>query len=123
MSQSNTNGTPNPDQRSAMVNDALKALSHDFKPMDETAAMLLMKRAFELSKAVKAIINPLLKHEQAFGGGHDTKTLAHLISKAYTEGFSNWDKDELLYLVVLMHTETAIEGITGETNAHRIIKI
>lgn len=117
------NGTPNPDQRARMVSDALKVLSHDFKPMDETAAMLLMKRTFELSKAVKAIIKPLLNHEQAFGGGHDTKTLAHIISKAYTEGFSNWDKDELLYLVVLMHTENAIEGITGETNSHKIIKI
>lgn len=116
------NNEPNPDQRGRMVADALKALSHDFKPMTLNDSELIMKRAMEIAKAVKAIIKPLDEHVHLTGIQHDVKVMANLVSKAYTEGFCTWSKDELLYLLVLMHTEMVIESVTGQTNTAKIVK-
>lgn len=114
--------TPNPDQRAHMVSDALSALSHNFRPISMTEAELLLQRAKAVNSAVMKKAKPLIDHDTLIGGNKDVTTLAHVISKAYAEGFAGWSKDELLYLITLMHTETAISNMVGDTNVSRIIK-
>ncbi len=105
-----------------MVSDALSALSHTFRPVTMTEAELLLQRAKTIAVEVKKKVKPLLEHDTLIGGNKDVTTRAHLISKAYAEGFASWSKDELLYLITLMHTETAVSNLVGDTNVSRIIK-
>jgi len=114
--------TPNPDQRAHMVSDALSALSHNFRPVSMTEAELLLQRAKAIAFEVKKKVKPFIDHDTLIGGNQDVTTLAHVISKAFAEGFASWSKDELLYLITLMHTETAVSNLVGDTNVSKIIK-
>jgi len=119
---SNNNNTPNPEQRGRIVADALSKLSPTFRPDQTTDGELILTKAIEVSKAVHALMKPIIvEAETKLGIKHDKKVLSSMIGKHYLEGFGAWDRDELLYLLVFIHTQTAIETITGETGSKGII--
>ena len=114
--------TPNPDQRAAIVKDALDAISPTFRPDKAMAGEDILKKAMECSQAVNAIIKPFLAEAQSkLGAVHDKKYLSACIGKGYLEAFGAWPKEELLYLLVFIHTQIAVEAITGETGNSGLI--
>lgn len=117
MNKSHSNGEPNPDQRARMVDDALASMKHKFKPINKTVAEDIMLRAKVVTQTVAKTCREFTDPARKAGiVTHDTKLLSALISKEYAELFSQWSKDELLFLITLIHTEQAIEQISGETN-------
>lgn len=114
--------TPNPDQRAAIVKDALDALSPAFRPDKSVAGEDILRNAMECSKAVNAKIRPFLKQaESKLGSVFDKKFLSTEIGREYLNAFGAWDRDELLYLLVFIHTQIAVESITGETGNSGLI--
>lgn len=114
--------TPNPDQRAAIVKDALDAVSPTFRPDKPFAGEDVLKKAMECSKAVNAVIKPFLTEAHSkLGNVHDKKYLSQIIGKAYLEAFGTWEREEILYLMVFLHTQIAVESITGETGESGLI--
>jgi hypothetical protein len=114
--------TPNPDQRASMVKDALDSLSPSFQPDKSNAGEQILTEAMIVAKAVAAIVGPLVKEANTkLGVKHDKVLLSKMIGKAYLEGFGSWSKDDLLYLLVFIHTQIAVESITGETGNSGIV--
>lgn len=119
---SEQNNTPNPEERARIVADALSKVSPTFRPDQTTDGELILQKAMEVSKAVNALIKPfIIEANTKLGVTHDKKVLSTMIGKKYLEGFGTWSKDELLYLLVFIHTQIAIESITGETGSKNII--
>jgi len=115
-------GTPNPDQRASMVKDALDALSPAFRPDKSHAGEEVLNEAMVIARAVAAVVAPIVKESNTkIGVKHDKKVLSTLISKAYLDGFGSWSKDDLLYLLIFIHTQIAVESISGETGQSNIV--
>lgn len=110
------------DAKQRMVADALGALKSDFKPMTLSSGELIQQRAVAISKEVAKLTRELDIAVLKAGSKHDVKTLVQIVSRKFLEGFSTWDKDELLYLLVMMHTDMAVDALTGNTETPRIIK-
>lgn len=114
---------PNPDQKSRMVADALSSLPSDWRPIGPTEAELIIKRAEGITRNAAAVARQLDLAASASGLPPDRKTLSHIIGKEFLSGFGTWSKDELLYLIVFMHTDVAMDSMLGTTDTKKIITL
>lgn len=99
--------------RRRIVNDTLKHFKakHAPKPVHE-----VVERAKLLSLEVHRVTKEVLKQSQAAGHPYNEKAMQALVSKLYLDGFSKWSKDELVFLVTLIHGEIAMAGINEAVN-------
>jgi hypothetical protein len=72
-----------------------------------TPEHILVERAKEISRHVANVIDDVLRSPAA--GPYNAVACSGLTNKLFLDGFAKWDKDELLFLVCLIHTELAIE--------------
>lgn len=114
---------PNPDQKSRMVADALSSLPKEWKPLTPTDAELIMARAADITKQAAAVARQIDLAATASGLPPDRKTLSHIIGKEYLSGFGSWSKDELLYLLVFIHVDIAMDSMLGTTDTKKIISL
>ena len=114
---------PDPSQRSAMVKDALDSLGTSMKPILPSDTENLLTRALETTKKVSAVCRQIDLAAQTSGIAHDRKILATVISREFKDHFGTWTKDELLYLLVFIHTDLAIDSMTGGTDTKNILSL
>ncbi len=104
------------------VASALNGFNPAFKPQAFTETELILQKAQDVAKAVSVITREIDAAARAAGTPHDVKSLAAIISKTLKDGFMEFDYDELLFLIVAIHTDCAIDAITGSTEGPKIIQ-
>lgn len=98
----------NQEEHERIVNAAMTKLKK-IKPPDEPIDIeRLRQRGMEIVKAVSIKALAYDKQVRDLGQTHDAKTAAQVVSGYFFDGFAHWSKDELLTLLVLIHTETAV---------------
>jgi hypothetical protein len=96
-----------PEEMRRVVDDVLKASDFGGKSPELTPEQQLVERAKQVTRDVNAdwkrasIVEPMLAFDKTKSGIR--------IANLYTEAFSKWSNEELLFLVVMMHTELTLE--------------
>lgn len=115
----------NHDQRlrhDRMVADGLSKLDPSFLPTPLTDVEIILAKAQDVAKAVAVTAREIDAAAKAAGTPHDIKTLATVLSRQFAEGFSCFSKDELVFLLTVIHTDIAVDAMTGSTETPKIIK-
>ena len=67
----------------------------------------LLKRSMDITEQVRFALKPLI----SFNGTNDIPALTALASKLYYEKFDNFSKDEVVFMLAMVHTLTLIESL------------
>lgn len=105
-----------------MVADGLSKLDPSFMPAPKSDVEQLLAKASEVCLAVAHVTKELDRVARAAGTPHDVKSLATIVSRKFVEGFSEFSKDELIFLLTTIHTDMVIDAMTGSTEVPKIIK-
>lgn len=98
----------NPEERKRIVDDALKCFKEKHAPEEQSDLDRLMERAKDITRRVSLAVKQHDFQVRNLGNNHDPAVLGKFISELYLNEFSSWRKDDLLMLLVLMHTEVAV---------------
>ena len=94
-----------PQKRAIFINDFLKAKGMYNQPKKLTEHELIMKQAMDIWNLVKKRnALPLLKALQD-SNYYSPKGTQQLLLSAFQKEFNTWDKDSLVFLISVMHTE------------------
>lgn len=105
-----------------MVADGISKLDPSFMPQPKSDVEQLLAKAQEVCLAVAHITKDLDAQARAAGTPHDVKSLATIVSRKFVEGFGEFSKDELVFLLTTIHTDMVIDVLTGSTETPKIIK-
>lgn len=105
---------PNPEARRRMVDDAMKRVFGPDKPLTPNQTLIL--RAEEICDSVDRFLLPILR-AACQAKRFDLNATQKLVANAYRDKFNTWSKDELLFLAVLFHTDTAMLKIEENEKA------
>ena len=112
-----------PSARRLFIDDFLKQKGLFVSPKKLSEEQLIMKNALsEWDSIWKGTILPLLKALKS-PADYNAAGTQHLLLDAFKSRFSKWDKESLLFLLSVMHTEEmekqarqlAEQGIIGES--------
>lgn len=102
MSKDNSNG----EIRRRIVDATLREFYKKHAPLPEHT---VIARAKMISSTVNGTCLDVLKADK--GNPYDESAMRGLVEKLYLEHFNTMSRDELLFLVTVMHSEVAMEGI------------
>ena len=105
-----------------IVADGISQLDASFMPTPLSDVEQLLQKSTEICKAVAVITRELDTAARAAGTPHDIKSLVTIVSRKFAEGFSCLSKDELVFLLTTIHTDIAVDAMTGNTQTSKIIK-
>ena len=86
-----------------IVKTVLKAAN--IKEPVENDLARIVRQAKQVTQEVRAIIGPIAELNP------DPQAISQIISKTYLDKFAHWSKDELLFLIVIMHTENMAQQV------------
>lgn len=97
-----------PEERKRIVADGIRQLKK-IKPPDEPSDVdRLIERGKLISAEVAKIVNEVDAAVRDSGRTHDRAALAQVVSQLYLDRFCHWNREELLQLLVIIHTENAV---------------
>lgn len=105
---------PNPEERRRMVDDTIKKV---FDPESApTPEQVLILRAQAVCDCVTRAVLPVLQ-AACQARRFDAAATQKLVMGAYIDEFKSWSHDEAMFLLVLMHTEAAMQKIVENERA------
>lgn len=100
-----------------LAEDVLKAKGLWVDPVKPTQEQLILQSARKVWEQVKRnLAVPLLSGIQS-SAQYSTTGTQQLLLKDFERKFSNWSKDELVFLCAVMHTEELEKQIKQEVDA------
>jgi len=105
-----------------LVHAALCKLSPSYRLILPSDLELLVGRLKNISEAIAGEFREFDKAVILVGTKHDPKFVAERICKAYLNRLSMFTRDELLFILAIIHTEEAMNAISGTTNNIKFIK-
>jgi hypothetical protein len=104
------------------IQDGISKLDKSMLPTPLTEVDIIIKKSQEVCQAVAYMTRELDSAVRASGHNHDIKTLVATVSSKFAEGFNEFSKDELVFLMSMIHTDMVVDALTGNTQTPSIIK-
>jgi|SRR5882724_41307 len=114
---SDNNNQPTPEQRRAMVDAALASFKDKHKPTAPTEEDLIIYRAMEVAAKIDKIMKEIIRTDKARGGTFNVGSAGSTSIKLYCDEFIKWPKDELVFLITVMHNEQLMDNIAEADRA------
>ena len=111
MSDNHKPTSPSPDERRRMVDDALREFKKNQAAPAPEPLQELVNRAKVMHREIINLMTEVRKADESNGGVYDPIAMHALCLKTYLDKFSEWNKDELLHLTALWHTELLMEQL------------
>lgn len=100
----------NPEQNRRLVQDVLKGMPTEYvKPPERNPAQLIVDKAKAATNQVNYEWKQFCKAAGILRPQDNPEGAKDFIAQRYLEQFKSWDKEELLFLLTVLHTEIAIE--------------
>ena len=103
---------PNPEERSRMVEDALRALRPEvLQPINDTPEARLVERAKRVTQEIRIKYANFVRASGLPVDQISPDEIRSLVARWYSEGFANFTREELTFLVCMLHVEIFLETI------------